>query len=429
MIRRTKPRGNEEGKETKKDPVLKFSDTQLIASGAASHRNVFSALADTSVEMIDVDIGGDHSGEDIEMGEEPNNSQMEKSTDVNPVFRELAVINGKINRMSNDELRQKLRSLRLDQRGNREVRKNRLKSYYRTEKLEEAYKKDPKIELYKYFDYYLVIDFEATCDAGNSQTYRHEIIEFPAMLVDTSQSKIIAEFHSYVRPVINPKLTEFCTCLTGITQELVNFAPEFPEVLKKFEEWLKEHNLLQKSGRFAVVTDGPWDMGRFMYLQCKTSNLPFPKWCRQWINIRKTYSNFYNSKRVRICLKDMLSTLGMRFEGKPHCGRDDAYNIARIAMRLLRDGANMRLNEEISMSERYSDIPGMTMVRNITRQSFLARRSPKKTNGNKMNIKEDNENEDSQMITDNEISKELRPATEIDHRNKDEFPDLLKSNT
>lgn len=46
-----------------------------------------------------------------------------------------------------------------------------------------------------------------------------------------------------------------------------------------------------------------------------------------------------------------------------------------------------------------------------------------------MNIKEDNENEDSQMITDNEISKELRPATEIDHRNEDEFPDLLKSNT
>lgn len=69
-------------------------------------------------------------------------------------------------------LSEKLRSLRLDQRGNREVRKNRLKSYYRTEKLEEAYKKDPKIELYKYFDYYLVIDFEATCDAGNSQTYR-----------------------------------------------------------------------------------------------------------------------------------------------------------------------------------------------------------------------------------------------------------------
>lgn len=49
----------------------------------------------------------------------------------------------------------------------------------------------------------------------------------------------------------------------------MNYAPEFPEVLKKFEEWLKEHNLLQKSGRFAVVTDGPWDMGRFMYLQCK----------------------------------------------------------------------------------------------------------------------------------------------------------------
>lgn len=73
----------------------------------------------------------------------------------------------------------------------------------------------------------------------------------------------------------------------------------------------------------------------------------------------------------------------------------------------------------------------MTMVRNITRQSFLARRnaSPKKTNGNNRNIKEDNENKNSQMITDNEISQELRPVREIDHRNEDEFPDLLKSNT
>lgn len=81
-------------------------------------------------------------------------------------------------------LSEKLRSLRLDQRGNREVRKNRLKSYYRTEKLEEAYKKDPKIELYKYFDYYLVIDFEATCDAGNSQTYRWETRKWLVLLYE-----------------------------------------------------------------------------------------------------------------------------------------------------------------------------------------------------------------------------------------------------
>ncbi|XP_042856503.1 3'-5' exoribonuclease 1-like [Penaeus japonicus] len=429
MNARNKPRGSEESKETKKTPTLNFTDSQLIASGGGRNRNVFSALADSSFDMIDVDIGEGGDGKDDYIEEEPSSDKKEKSGHDNPVFRELAVINGKINRMSNDELRQKLRNLRLDQRGSKEVRKNRLKAYYRTEKLEEAYKEDPQIELYKYFDYYVVIDFEATCDAGNSQTYRHEIIEFPAMLVDTSKSKIIAEFHSYVRPTINQKLTEFCTCLTGITQDHVNYAPEFPEVLKNFEKWLAEHNLIQHSGRFAVVTDGPWDMGRFMYLQCKISNLPFPKWCKQWINIRKTYSNFYNSKRI--CLKDMLSTLGMRFEGKPHCGRDDAYNIARIAMRLLRDGANMRLNEEISTKERYCDIPGMTMVKNITRQSFLARRitSPGKTSGTDTNKKMDSENEDSQMITDSDSSKNLAPVWGIDHMNVDEFPDLMRKNS
>ena len=28
----------------------------------------------------------------------------------------------------------------------------------------------------------------------------------------------VDEFHSYVKPVLNPKLSEFCTQLTGITQ-------------------------------------------------------------------------------------------------------------------------------------------------------------------------------------------------------------------
>jgi inhibitor of KinA sporulation pathway (predicted exonuclease) len=46
----------------------------------------------------------------------------------------------------------------------------------------------------------------------------HEIIEFPAVLVDTTSQAIVDEFHMYCRPEVNPILSEFCVNLTGIRQ-------------------------------------------------------------------------------------------------------------------------------------------------------------------------------------------------------------------
>jgi len=37
----------------------------------------------------------------------------------------------------------------------------------------------------------------------------------------------------------------------------------------------------------------------------------------------------------------------MRFEGNPHSGLDDSYNISRICLRLLEDGAFLDQNERI----------------------------------------------------------------------------------
>ena len=50
-------------------------------------------------------------------------------------------------------------------------------------------------------------------------------------------------FHSFVRPVINPKLSEFCKSLTGIEQETVDKAEVFQDVLIRFESWMKSHGL------------------------------------------------------------------------------------------------------------------------------------------------------------------------------------------
>lgn len=259
----------------------------------------------------------------------------------NPVFKKLSVINGEINRMTMDDLTTKLDELKLDSRGVADVLKKRLKSYYRQKKLTKAHVSPPKKNK---IEFLMVIDFEATCEENNDR-YKHEIIEFPVILVNLENNKVVDEFHSYCKPKINPQLSEFCTQLTGITQDKVGEADEFPEVLKQMESWMDSHNL--GSGKtFAVLTDGPWDMSRFMYMQCHHNRIPFPKWCRKWINLRKVYSNFYQCRRTK--LNEMLISLGMSFEGHLHSGLDDSRNIARIAMRLAEDGCELKVNEYIN---------------------------------------------------------------------------------
>ncbi|XP_046368295.2 3'-5' exoribonuclease 1-like isoform X1 [Haliotis rufescens] len=260
-----------------------------------------------------------------------------------PVYKKLARLNGEINKMTKDQLKAKLTALKLDTNGVKEVLKRRLKNFYKKQKLMKARIKTPGSTKY---DYLVVIDFEATCER-EVDDYQHEIIEFPAILVDVAEMTIADEFHSYCRPVLNPRLTDFCVQLTGITQTKVAAAPEFPQVLTSFSEWMQAHHL-GDGHSFAIVTDGPWDMSRFLHMQCQFSGLDFPRWARKWVNIRKVYSNFYQCRRCGI--EAMLISLGMSFEGQLHCGRDDARNIARIAMRLLSDGVTFKINEYLTQS-------------------------------------------------------------------------------
>jgi inhibitor of KinA sporulation pathway (predicted exonuclease) len=66
--------------------------------------------------------------------------------------------------------------------------------------------------------YLLILDFEATCDDVTKVT--PEIIELPTLVYDLGQNKVLgdATFHEYVRPTLNPRLTDFCVSLTGIAQ-------------------------------------------------------------------------------------------------------------------------------------------------------------------------------------------------------------------
>lgn len=191
------------------------------------------------------------------------------------------------------------------------------------------------------FEFFVVLDFEATCDE-HQQPQPQEIIEFPLVLVDSEKLQIVDEFRSYVRPVKHPRLSAFCTNLTGIQQNEVDDAPEFREVFKQACSWLDEH-LQQGTRSAALVTCGDWDLKCMLPRQCQTAKVnAVPKVFREWVNIKKTYS--VATGKPGGDMKSMLDALQLPLVGHHHSGLDDSRNIAKILISLCRNGAVVDLN-------------------------------------------------------------------------------------
>ena len=61
----------------------------------------------------------------------------------------------------------------------------------------------------------------------------------------------------------------------------------------------------------------------------------------------------------------MLARMKLRFEGSPHCGFDDAYNIARLAVAMMKRGCVFQFLIAISLEEEdlHYDLPGIPLYR------------------------------------------------------------------
>ncbi|CAF1491788.1 unnamed protein product [Didymodactylos carnosus] len=184
------------------------------------------------------------------------------------------------------------------------------------------------------YDYFLVLDFEATCDEKNPP-HPQEIIEFPVLKINGKTFICESIFHMYVLPKENPKLTEFCINLTGITQDMVDNQLYLEKVLELFHEWLIEQDLLNK--QFTFVTCGDWDLKTMLRSQCQHFNIERQEYFRQWVNIKRSYNEFLNSKSNR-GMMGMLNGLNLTHEGRHHSGIDDCKNIAKILKELAERG-------------------------------------------------------------------------------------------
>jgi inhibitor of KinA sporulation pathway (predicted exonuclease) len=71
----------------------------------------------------------------------------------------------------------------------------------------------------------------------NEKGEYREIIQIGAVKVDTESMEEIDRFNKFVKPQINPELSDYIKNLTGITQEDVNQAEKLKKVTEDFLGW------------------------------------------------------------------------------------------------------------------------------------------------------------------------------------------------
>nr|DBA20320.1 TPA: hypothetical protein GDO54_016027 [Pyxicephalus adspersus] len=210
----------------------------------------------------------------------------------------------------------------------------------------------------QFFQYLIIIDFESTC-WKDYKHYGNEIIEFPAVFLNTSNGEIESEFHTYVQPQEHPILSEFCTDLTGIKQQQVDDGVPLKICLSQFSNWIKK---LQNEKGFifpnvlpdpsstepkmcAFVTWSDWDLGVCLLYECKRKQLRKPEILSSWIDLRLTYKLFYNRRPKG--LNGALQDVGIEFSGREHSGLDDSRNTARLAWKMICDGCVLKITKSL----------------------------------------------------------------------------------
>ncbi|KAL5226689.1 hypothetical protein ABZP36_014954 [Zizania latifolia] len=205
--------------------------------------------------------------------------------------------------------------------------------------LPQGYPPDAQLQEFQYF---VVIDFEATCDKENNP-HPQEIIEFPSVLVNSATGQLEASFQTYVRPTYHQLLTDFCKELTGIQQIQVDRGVPLSEALLMHDKWLEDKGI--KHTNFVVVTWSNWDCRVMLESECRLKRIRKPPYFNRWINLKVPFQKVFGS--VRCNLKEAVQLAGLTWEGRAHCGLDDARNTARLLALLMHRGFKFSITNSL----------------------------------------------------------------------------------
>jgi inhibitor of KinA sporulation pathway (predicted exonuclease) len=185
------------------------------------------------------------------------------------------------------------------------------------------------------YRYLYCVDLEATCDEVDvSKPPRPlvvvpdqmETIEIGLVVIDLESLEIVDEFQRFVRPQINPTLTDFCKKLTSIQQADVDAARTYQEVGEELRSFAARYP------NAAWVSWGDYD-ARQLERDAGLAGCPSLLEGLPHFNARKWHAGSYDNRPKS--LKQAAESLGLVWMGAYHLGIDDARNVASIVKEIL----------------------------------------------------------------------------------------------
>ena len=177
---------------------------------------------------------------------------------------------------------------------------------------------------------FVLLDLEATCDDRTESWVpkdESEIIEIGAIMID-EHGKRISSFHTYVKPVLHPTISAYCTNLTKITQELVDSAPVFSQAISMFKEWIAENDLTPEA--YWLVSWGHYDRQQIA-AECEACGQDI-EWLRRHTSLKHEHARI-NRTRQGLGMGVALRKEGFEFVGDQHTATADTENMAKIFLK------------------------------------------------------------------------------------------------
>lgn len=170
----------------------------------------------------------------------------------------------------------------------------------------------------------IVFDVEATCWREAQFNKQKETIELGAVRYLAGEPpEAWPAYQTFVRPVRHPKLSSFCTSLTGIAQADVDGAPPFPAAFLAFLEWSKP---LEET---VFASWSPYDVWQ---LDLDLTHHGLPKLALAHLDVKKLASRALGRKSFEATARALDVPLP---EGR-HRALGDARTTAAILDRLSR---------------------------------------------------------------------------------------------
>jgi len=171
-----------------------------------------------------------------------------------------------------------------------------------------------------------IVDVEATCwEFNDAKKKHHEIIEIGICVINIETMEIERSVGIYVKNR-ETEISEFCKGITGITQEKIDVEGiEIEEAIGIMRNDFGSH-------RRPMGCWGGFDKWIFDDA-CKRNGIvdyPF----KNWINIKEMFMVAYG--RNKCGMKKAMNIMNFEFEGVQHCGKDDAFNTAKVFIMMMK---------------------------------------------------------------------------------------------